>query len=114
MNVEPFCLAVSRCLQGACNGDSTELLLGGTLRKYFLSIRPRCWAHLSWIISDHKRWQIITLKATKPAQEESLKEMMTVETGTCARWLQRYHLHYNHKVDAYSFAIVLWMPMLEK
>ncbi|XP_047334388.1 serine/threonine-protein kinase STY13 [Impatiens glandulifera] len=52
------------------------------------------------------------------AREESLTEMMTAETGTY-RWMapELYSTvtlrhgekkHYNHKVDAYSFAIVLW------
>lgn len=52
------------------------------------------------------------------AREESLTEMMTAETGTY-RWMapelystvtlrQGEKKHYNHKVDAYSFAIVLW------
>ncbi|KAM1015050.1 hypothetical protein ACFX1T_044783 [Malus domestica] len=52
------------------------------------------------------------------AREESLTEMMTAENGTY-RWMapELYSTvtlrhgekkHYNHKVDAYSFAIVLW------
>jgi serine/threonine protein kinase len=52
------------------------------------------------------------------AREETLTEMMTAETGTY-RWMapELYSTvtlrhgekkHYNHKVDAYSFAIVLW------
>ncbi|KAM7278265.1 hypothetical protein ACFE04_005399 [Oxalis oulophora] len=52
------------------------------------------------------------------AREESLTEMMTSETGTY-RWMapELYSTvtlkrgdkkHYNHKIDAYSFAIVLW------
>ncbi|GAB4825749.1 hypothetical protein Ancab_008624 [Ancistrocladus abbreviatus] len=52
------------------------------------------------------------------AREESLTKMMTVETGTY-RWMapelcstatlrQGEKKHYNNKVDAYSFAIVLW------
>ncbi|KAK6924782.1 Serine-threonine/tyrosine-protein kinase, catalytic domain [Dillenia turbinata] len=52
------------------------------------------------------------------AREESLTEMMTAETGTY-RWMapELYSTvtlrhgekkHYNHKVDTYSFAIVLW------
>ncbi|OIS98791.1 PREDICTED: serine/threonine-protein kinase HT1-like [Nicotiana attenuata] len=52
------------------------------------------------------------------AREESVTEMMTAETGTY-RWMapelystvtlrQGEKKHYNHKVDAYSFAIVLW------
>ncbi|CAK9253752.1 unnamed protein product [Sphagnum jensenii] len=52
------------------------------------------------------------------AREETLTEMMTAETGTY-RWMapELYSTvtlrhgekkHYNHKVDVYSFAIVLW------
>jgi serine/threonine protein kinase len=52
------------------------------------------------------------------AREEALAEMMTAETGTY-RWMapELYSTvtlrhgekkHYNHKVDVYSFAIVLW------
>ncbi|KAL9667888.1 hypothetical protein QQ045_002257 [Rhodiola kirilowii] len=52
------------------------------------------------------------------AREETLTEMMTAETGT-HRWMepelystvtlrQGEKKHYNNKVDAYSFAIVLW------
>ncbi|XP_023735215.1 serine/threonine-protein kinase STY13 isoform X2 [Lactuca sativa] len=124
----------------------TELLTGGTLRKYLLNMRPRglldtrvaigfaldiarameC-LHSHGIIhrdlkpenllltSDHKS---IKLADFGLAREESLTEMMTAETGTY-RWMapELYSTvtlrhgekkHYNHKVDAYSFAIVLW------
>ncbi|XP_057791709.1 serine/threonine-protein kinase STY13-like [Salvia miltiorrhiza] len=123
----------------------TELLLGGTLRKYLLNLRPRCLdmrvaigfaldiaramecLHSHGIIhrdlkpenllltADHKT---IKLADFGLAREESLTEMMTAETGTY-RWMapelystvtlrQGEKKHYNHKVDAYSFAIVLW------
>ncbi|XP_019057120.1 PREDICTED: serine/threonine-protein kinase HT1 isoform X2 [Tarenaya hassleriana] len=123
----------------------TELLLGGTLRKYLLNLRPRhlgidvaigfaldiarameC-LHSHGIIhrdlkpenliltADHKT---VKLADFGLAREESLTEMMTAETGTY-RWMapELYSTvtlrhgekkHYNHKVDAYSFAIVLW------
>ncbi|XP_052191185.1 serine/threonine-protein kinase STY13 [Diospyros lotus] len=123
----------------------TELLLGGTLRKYLLNMRPRsldirvaigfaldiarameC-LHSHVIIhrdlkpenllltGDHKT---VKLADFGLAREESLTEMMTAETGTY-RWMapELYSTvtlrhgekkHYNHKVDAYSFAIVLW------
>ncbi|GAV78707.1 Pkinase_Tyr domain-containing protein [Cephalotus follicularis] len=123
----------------------TELLLGGTLRKYLLNMRPRsldmrvaigfaldisrameC-LHAHGIIhrdlkpenliltADHKT---VKLADFGLAREESLTEMMTAETGTY-RWMapELYSTvtlrhgekkHYNHKVDAYSFAIVLW------
>ncbi|XVF57982.1 hypothetical protein PTKIN_Ptkin07bG0026200 [Pterospermum kingtungense] len=123
----------------------TELLLGGTLRKYLLNVRPRCLdtrvaigfaldiaramecLHSHGIIhrdlkpenliltEDHKT---VKLADFGLAREESLTEMMTAETGTY-RWMapELYSTvtlrhgekkHYNHKVDAYSFAIVLW------
>lgn len=123
----------------------TELLSGGTLRKYLLNRRPRCLdmhvaigfaldiaramecLHSHGIIhrdlkpenllltADHKT---VMLADFGLAREESLTEMMTAETGTY-RWMapELYSTvtlrhgekkHYNHKVDAYSFAIVLW------
>ncbi|XP_019442512.1 PREDICTED: serine/threonine-protein kinase HT1-like [Lupinus angustifolius] len=123
----------------------TELLLGGTLRKYLLNMRPKCLdmrvavgfaldiaramecLHSHGIIhrdlkpdnliltEDHRT---IKLADFGLAREESLTEMMTAETGTY-RWMapelystvtlrQGEKKHYNHKVDAYSFAIVLW------
>ncbi|XP_022873266.1 serine/threonine-protein kinase HT1-like isoform X2 [Olea europaea var. sylvestris] len=123
----------------------TELLLGGTLRKYLLNMRPKCLdvrvaigfaldiaramecLHSHGIIhrdlkpenllltADHKT---VKLADFGLAREESLTEMMTAETGTY-RWMapELYSTvtlrhgekkHYNHKVDAYSFAIVLW------
>ncbi|XP_010534157.1 PREDICTED: serine/threonine-protein kinase HT1 isoform X3 [Tarenaya hassleriana] len=116
----------------------TELLLGGTLRKYLLNLRPACLdtrvaigfaldiaramecLHSHGIIHrdlkpDHRT---VKLADFGLAREESLTEMMTAETGTY-RWMapELYSTvtlrlgekkHYNHKVDAYSFAIVLW------
>ncbi|XP_022856992.1 serine/threonine-protein kinase HT1-like isoform X2 [Olea europaea var. sylvestris] len=123
----------------------TELLLGGTLRKFLLNMRPRCLdmrvaigfaldiaraiecLHSHGIIhrdlkpenllltADHKT---VKLADFGLAREESLTEMMTAETGTY-RWMapELYSTvtlrhgekkHYNNKVDAYSFAIVLW------
>ncbi|KAL0351052.1 UNVERIFIED_CONTAM: Serine/threonine-protein kinase STY13 [Sesamum radiatum] len=123
----------------------TELLLGGTLRKYLVNVRPRCLdmrvaigfaldiaramecLHSHGIIhrdlkpenllltEDHKT---VKLADFGLAREESLTEMMTAETGTY-RWMapELYSTvtlrrgekkHYTHKVDAYSFAIVLW------
>lgn len=123
----------------------TEILLGGTLRKYLLNLRPGCLdmkvailfaldiaramecLHSHGIIhrdlkpenllltEDHKT---VKLADFGLAREESLTEMMTAETGTY-RWMapelystvtlrQGEKKHYNHKVDAYSFAIVLW------
>ncbi|KAL9993973.1 putative dual-specificity kinase TKL-Pl-4 family [Helianthus debilis subsp. tardiflorus] len=134
---------------GACKAPImvivTELLTGGTLRKYLVNMRPRnldtrvaigfaldiarameC-LHSHGIIhrdlkpenllltADHKT---VKLADFGLAREESLTEMMTAETGTY-RWMapELYSTvtlrhgekkHYNHKVDAYSFAIVLW------
>ncbi|KAJ7945816.1 Protein kinase [Quillaja saponaria] len=123
----------------------TELLSGGTLRKYLVNLRPKCLdkcvavgfaldiaramecLHSHGIIhrdlkpenllltADHK---IVKLADFGLAREESLTEMMTAETGTY-RWMapelystvtlrQGEKKHYNHRVDAYSFAIVLW------
>ncbi|KAL6497557.1 hypothetical protein OROHE_027186 [Orobanche hederae] len=140
---------VRREFIGACKEPVmvivTELLLGGTLRKYLLNLRPRCLdmcvaigfaldiaramecLHSHGIIhrdlkpenllltADHKT---VKLADFGLAREESLTEMMTAETGTY-RWMapELYSTvtlrhgekkHYNHKVDAYSFAIVLW------
>ncbi|KAJ8531109.1 hypothetical protein K7X08_025840 [Anisodus acutangulus] len=133
---------------GACKEPIMVIvteLLGGTLRKYLLNMRPRCLdmhiairyaldiahgmecLHSHGIIhrdlkpenllltADHKT---IKLADFGLAREESLTEMMTAETGTY-RWMapelystvtlrQGEKKHYNHKVDAYSFAIVLW------
>ncbi|KAI4343705.1 hypothetical protein L6164_011022 [Bauhinia variegata] len=123
----------------------TELLLGGTLRKYLLNMRPKCLdrhvaigfaldiaramecLHSHGIIHrDLKPENLLLTEDQKTvkladfglAREESLTEMMTAETGTY-RWMapelystvtlrQGEKKHYNHKVDAYSFAIVLW------
>ncbi|XP_058185376.1 serine/threonine-protein kinase STY13-like [Rhododendron vialii] len=123
----------------------TELLSGGTLRKYLLNRRPRsldmhvaigfaldiarameC-LHSHGIIHRDLKPENLLLTADHRtvkladfglAREESLTEMMTAETGTY-RWMapelystvtlrQGEKKHYNHKVDAYSFAIVLW------
>ncbi|KAL3629122.1 hypothetical protein CASFOL_026344 [Castilleja foliolosa] len=118
----------------------TELLLGGTLRKYLIILRPRCLdmrvaigfaldiaramecLHSHGIIhrdlkpenllltEDHKT---VKLADFGLAREETLTEMMTAETGTYRRMapdciVPGEKKHYNHKVDAYSFAIVLW------
>lgn len=134
---------------GACNEPVmvivTELLLGGTLRRYLLNMRPRCLdtrvavgfaldiaravecLHSHGIIHRDLKPENLILTADQKtvklvdfglAREESLTEMMTAETGTY-RWMapELYSTvtlrhgekkHYNHKVDAYSFAIVLW------
>ncbi|KAK2388896.1 hypothetical protein P8452_26753 [Trifolium repens] len=134
---------------GACKAPVmvivTELLSGGTLRKYLLNMRPKCLdthvaigfaldiaraiecLHSHGIIhrdlkpdnllltEDHRT---VKLADFGLAREESLTEMMTAETGTY-RWMapelystvtlrQGEKKHYNHKVDAYSFAIVFW------
>ncbi|BBN19953.1 protein MpMAPKKK24 [Marchantia polymorpha subsp. ruderalis] len=58
------------------------------------------------------------------AREETLTEMMTAETGTY-RWMapELYSTvtlrngekkHYNHKVDVYSFGIVLWELLVNR
>ncbi|KAI3799208.1 hypothetical protein L1987_34498 [Smallanthus sonchifolius] len=123
----------------------TELLTGGTLRKYLVNMRPRgldtrvaigfaldiarameCLHSHGIIHRDLKPENLLLTEDHKTvkladfglAREESLTEMMTAETGTY-RWMapELYSTvtlrhgekkHYNHKVDAYSFAIVLW------
>lgn len=67
------------------------------------------------LTADHKLLKLVDFGL---AREETLAEMMTAETGTY-RWMapELYSTvtlrhgekkHYNHKVDVYSFAIVLW------
>ncbi|GAA0146578.1 non-receptor serine/threonine protein kinase [Lithospermum erythrorhizon] len=123
----------------------TELLAGGTLKKYLVDIRPNCLdmkvaigfaldiaramecLHSHGIIHRDLKPENLLLTADRKnvkladfglAREETLTEMMTAETGTY-RWMapelystvtlrQGEKKHYNHKVDAYSFAIVLW------
>ncbi|GMH16766.1 hypothetical protein Nepgr_018607 [Nepenthes gracilis] len=134
---------------GACKDPLmvvvTELMLGGTLRKYLLNMRPRCLErhvvlgfaldiarsmeclHSHGIIHRDLKpdnllltadYKTVKLADFGLAREESLTEMMTAETGTY-RWMapelystvtlrQGEKKHYNHKVDVYSFAIVLW------
>ncbi|KAF7838276.1 serine/threonine-protein kinase STY13-like isoform X2 [Senna tora] len=143
------CHHVSQQFIGACKEPVmvivTELLIGGTLRKYLLNMRPKCLdihvavgfaldiaramecLHSHGIIHrDLKPENLLLTEDQKTvkladfglAREESLTEMMTAETGTY-RWMapelystvtlrQGEKKHYNHKVDAYSFAIVLW------
>ncbi|KAG4155376.1 hypothetical protein ERO13_D03G109500v2 [Gossypium hirsutum] len=138
----------------------TELLLGGTLRKYLLNMRPRCldmriaigfaldvacameclYSH-GIIHRDLKPENLLLTAGNRTVKladfglallvqnsEETLTEMMTAETGTY-RWMapeviifspctvtlrQGEKKHYNHKVDAYSFAIVLWELLHKK
>ncbi|XP_008775400.1 serine/threonine-protein kinase STY13-like [Phoenix dactylifera] len=123
----------------------TELLLGGSLRKYMLNLRPRSLEpraavgfaldiarameclHSHGIIHRDLKPENLLLTADQRtvklvdlglARQETLTEMMTAETGTY-RWMapELYSTvtlrhgekkHYNHKVDVYSFAIVLW------
>ncbi|CAL9134607.1 unnamed protein product [Musa textilis] len=123
----------------------TELLLGGSLRKYLVNLRPRSLEprvavgfaldiarameclHSHGIIHRDLKPENLLLTADQRtvklvdlglAREETLTEMMTAETGTY-RWMapELYSTvtlrhgekkHYNHKVDVYSFAIVLW------
>ncbi|CAL5010058.1 unnamed protein product [Urochloa decumbens] len=123
----------------------TELLVGGSLRKYLVSLRPRSLEprvavgfaldiarameclHAHGIIHRDLKPENLLLTADQRtvklvdlglAREETLTEMMTAETGTY-RWMapELYSTvtlrhgekkHYNHKVDVYSFAIVLW------
>ncbi|KAK8928652.1 Serine/threonine-protein kinase HT1 [Platanthera zijinensis] len=123
----------------------TELVLGGSLRKHLLNLRPRsldrrvavgfaldiarameCLHSHGIIHRDLKPENMLLTEDQRTvkladlglAREETLTEMMTSETGTY-RWMapELYSTvtlrhgekkHYNHKVDVYSFAIVLW------
>lgn len=123
----------------------TELLVGGSLRKYLRNMRPRslepvvavgfaldiaqaieCLHSHGIVHRDLKPDNLLLttdLRTVKLvdlglAREETQTETMTAETGTC-RWmapelyndvtLQRGEKkHYDHKVDVYSFGMVLW------
>ncbi|XP_058081800.1 serine/threonine/tyrosine-protein kinase HT1-like [Magnolia sinica] len=134
---------------GACKDSNlvivTELLMGGSLKKFLRALRPSCLdlqlsvsfaldisrvmecLHANGIIhrdlkpdnllltGDHKKLKLADFGL---AREETVTEMMTAETGTY-RWMapELYSTvtlrrgdkkHYDHKVDIYSFAIVLW------
>ncbi|KAL6012374.1 hypothetical protein ACLOJK_002861 [Asimina triloba] len=134
---------------GACKDTNlvivTELLTGGSLKKFLRALRPACLElqlaisfaldisrameclHANGIIhrdlkpdnmlltGDHKKLKLADFGL---AREETVTEMMTAETGTY-RWMapELYSTvtlrrgdkkHYDHKVDVYSFAIVLW------
>ncbi|KAI3785805.1 hypothetical protein L1987_44930 [Smallanthus sonchifolius] len=134
---------------GACKEPMmvivTEILTGGSLRKYMLNKRPasldlhvaigfaldiaramECLHSHGIIHRDLKPENLVLTKDQRTlklvdfglAREETVTEMMTAETGTY-RWMapelystvtlrQGEKKHYNQKVDAYSFAIVLW------
>eukprot|EP00250_Pteridium_aquilinum_P013933 c21669_g2_i1 orf=503-1408(+) len=135
---------------GACKEPSmmvvvTELLQGGSLRKFLINLRPKqldqrvaikfaldiaeamdCLHNYGIIHRDLKPDNLLLTADQRTvklvdfglAREETLTEMMTAETGTY-RWMapELYSTvtlrngekkHYNHKVDVYSFAIVLW------
>lgn len=135
---------------GACKEPSmmvvvTELLQGGSLRKFLMSLRPKqldqrvaikfaldiaeamdCLHNYGIIHRDLKPDNLLLTADQRTvklvdfglAREETLTEMMTAETGTY-RWMapELYSTvtlrngekkHYNHKVDVYSFSIVLW------
>ncbi|KAD4889031.1 hypothetical protein E3N88_21104 [Mikania micrantha] len=98
----------------------TEILTGGSLRKYMLNKRPDSLdLHVAVenlvLTKDQRTLKLVDFGL---AREETVTEMMTAETGTY-RWMapelystvtlrQGEKKHYNQKVDAYSFAIVFW------
>ncbi|MBA0637758.1 hypothetical protein Godav_024795, partial [Gossypium davidsonii] len=107
----------------------TELLLGGTLRKYLLNMRPRCLdMRIAIGFALDVACAMECLHSHGIIHRDLKPEMMTAETGTY-RWMapeviifspctvtlrQGEKKHYNHKVDAYSFAIVLWELLHKK
>ncbi|KAF3558849.1 hypothetical protein F2Q69_00016192 [Brassica cretica] len=86
----------------------TELLLGGTLRKYLVSLRPgRLDIRLAvgFALDIARAMEClhshgIIHRDLKPGLIKQLYSTVTLRQGE--------KKHYNHKVDAYSFAIVLW------
>ncbi|KAE8718208.1 Kinase superfamily protein isoform 2 [Hibiscus syriacus] len=78
---------------GACKEPMmvivTELLLGGTLRKFLLNMRPKC---LDMRVAigfalDIAHHRTVKLADFGLAREESLTEMMTAEMGRTDGWL---------------------------
>ncbi|CAN1814218.1 Serine/threonine/tyrosine-protein kinase HT1 [Linum perenne] len=113
----------------------TELMSGGTLQKYLLSIRPnrldlelvvnfaldisRAMEYLHDIGIIHRDLKPSNLLLTEDKKhvkvgdfglaKELMTNDMTCEAGTY-RWMapEGTKKHYDHKVDVYSFAIILW------
>ncbi|KAG6470541.1 hypothetical protein ZIOFF_071614 [Zingiber officinale] len=108
----------------------TELLVGGSLRKYLRNMRPRSLEpvvavgfaldiaqaieclHSHGIIHHDLKPDLRTVKLVDLglAREATQTETRTAETGTC-RWMapeRGEKKHYDHKVDVYSFGMVLW------
>ncbi|KAL0424259.1 UNVERIFIED_CONTAM: putative serine/threonine-protein kinase roco7 [Sesamum radiatum] len=82
----------------------TELLLWDTcgLRKYLLNIRPRCldMRVAIGLLLTLSHGNVCTRTGSYIATLNLLYSTVTLRHGE--------KKHYNHKVDAYSFAIVLW------
>nr|CAB3450230.1 unnamed protein product [Digitaria exilis] len=86
----------------------TELLVGGSLRKYLVSLRPRSLeprVAVGFALDIARAMEClhahgIIHRDLKPGKTYHLYSTVTLRHGE--------KKHYNHKVDVYSFAIVLW------
>ncbi|PPS20487.1 hypothetical protein GOBAR_AA00104 [Gossypium barbadense] len=81
----------------------TELLLGGTLRKYLLNMRPKCLdmrVVIGFALDIARAMECLHSHGVIHRDLKPLYSTVTLRHGE--------KKHYNHKVDAYSFAIVLW------
>ncbi|TYI90463.1 hypothetical protein E1A91_D03G125000v1 [Gossypium mustelinum] len=104
----------------------TELLLGGTLRKYLLNMRPRCLdMRIAIGFALDVACAMECLYSHGIIHRDLKPENLLLTAGNRTVKLADFGLatvtlrqgekkHYNHKVDAYSFAIVLWELLHKK